>query len=94
MLGLITRGLRAISKAIRSVLRSTNTERRAEDRKPEYRTYRVSAIRDSKTCALCRDKDGTNITISSDDSVETIAKRMKEDIPPFHINCRCTLERV
>jgi hypothetical protein len=94
MLGLITRGLRAISKAIRSVLRSTNTERRAEDRKPEYRTYRVSAIRDLSTCPFCKEKDGTQITISSDDSVETIAKRMKEDIPPFHINCRCTLERV
>jgi SPP1 gp7 family putative phage head morphogenesis protein len=91
MLGLFTRGLRAISRAIRSVLKSTNTEKRSEDEKPEYRTYTVSAIRDSKTCAVCREKDGTSITISSDDSVETIARRLASNVPPFHINCRCTL---
>jgi SPP1 gp7 family putative phage head morphogenesis protein len=94
MLGAIARGIRAIVKAIRNAFRSTNTEKRVEDKKPERRTYRLNAIRDSKTCKICRDKDGTKFVVSSDDSVETIADRMSSIVPPLHINCRCTLERV
>jgi SPP1 gp7 family putative phage head morphogenesis protein len=94
MLAAITRGLRAIARAIRGAFRSTNTEKRAEDRKPEIRTYRLNAIRDSKTCKICRDKDGTTFVVSSDDSVEDIANRMANVVPPLHPRCRCTLERV
>jgi SPP1 gp7 family putative phage head morphogenesis protein len=96
MLGAITRGLSAIAKAAkgigRSVSSATKTKLR-QNEKPDRRRYKVSAIRDSKTCKVCRYNDGTIIVVNSDDSVAAIAKRMKKT-PPFHINCRCTLEKV
>jgi SPP1 gp7 family putative phage head morphogenesis protein len=96
MLGAITRGLSAIANAAKNIGRnissSTKTKLRRKER-PDRRRYKVSAIRDSKTCKVCRSKDGTIIIVNSDDSVATIAKRMKKT-PPFHINCRCTLEKV
>jgi SPP1 gp7 family putative phage head morphogenesis protein len=94
MLAAIARGIRAVAKAIRNAFKSTNTEKRAEEEEPEKRKYKVSAIRDAKTCKVCSDKDGTTFEVSSDDSVGTIAARMSSSVPPFHINCRCTLQRV
>jgi SPP1 gp7 family putative phage head morphogenesis protein len=96
MLGAITRGLSAIAKAAKSIGRSISSAtktRLKQDDKPERRRYKVSAIRDSKTCKLCKRMDGTLIIVNSDDSVEAIAKRMKKT-PPYHPNCRCTLEKV
>jgi SPP1 gp7 family putative phage head morphogenesis protein len=96
MLGAITRGLSAIANAAknigRSISPSTKTKLRQKER-PERRRYKVSAIRDSKTCKVCKRMDGTLIVVNSDDSVEAIAKRNKKT-PPFHVQCRCTLEKV
>jgi SPP1 gp7 family putative phage head morphogenesis protein len=98
MLGAIARGIGAIARGIANIARRiggrTKTRLREQEEKPERRTYRLNAIRDSKTCKLCRDKDGTTFVVSSDDSVEDIAARMSSVVPPIHINCRCTLEKV
>jgi SPP1 gp7 family putative phage head morphogenesis protein len=97
MLGAIARGIGAIARGIANIARRiggrTKTRLREQEEKPERRRYEVSAIRDSKTCKLCKRMDGTTIVVNSDDSVADIAKRMK-NTPPFHVQCRCTLEKV
>lgn len=92
----ITNSLAAIVNAADRITTQIGTETRnrlRNSKTPERRRYKVSAIRDSRTCQLCRYNDGALVIANSEDSVEAIANRM-ENTPPFHTNCRCVLDPV
>ena len=46
--------------------------------------YRIVIENDARTCSLCREKDGT--VYPTERAVIGVT------LPPFHINCRCTVE--
>jgi hypothetical protein len=92
MLGALTRGIGGILGAINKIGSRIKGRATSTTSKPKRRRYKVSAIRDSRTCALCQRMDGTVVIMDATNSAEQIAKIMKDKVPPFHINCRCTLE--
>lgn len=94
MFGGIARGIASLARGISRIVSRVQRGRLDGEDEPTRRRYKVSAVRDSKTCAVCRRKDGTTVTVQSNDSVETIVKRLREQVPPFHPNCRCILEQV
>lgn len=89
-----------LGKALGSVFKTIgNMTKRMQGKEPEgnkgkRRRYEVDAIRDSRTCEVCLRKDGTIVIVDPSDTVDQIATRMKENTPPFHINCRCQLKPI
>jgi SPP1 gp7 family putative phage head morphogenesis protein len=55
-------------------------------RQSGYRYYRVIAENDERLCSVCRENDGNIYLIAQ--------AKTGENIPPFHPNCRCTVEGV
>jgi SPP1 gp7 family putative phage head morphogenesis protein len=54
-------------------------------RRGGYRYYRVIAERDERLCRVCNENDGKVYPIS--EAKEGV------NLPPFHPNCRCSIER-
>jgi SPP1 gp7 family putative phage head morphogenesis protein len=97
MLDAIKAGLKKIKDATKKIINKITKkekEQLKQQEKPVIRKYRILAIRDSRTCKVCKGKDGSIVVISSGDSVETIASRMSSQVPPFHVNCRCQLVQI
>ena len=53
-------------------------------RRSGYRYYRIIAENDSRLCSVCREQDGNIYSV--------LEARAGVNLPPFHPNCRCTVE--
>lgn len=73
----------------------------AELRKDSKATFRVSAIRDSKTCPICKMMDKRRVELPTRNGFVAYGDLKKGSgwgkenlIPPYHPNCRCVLKPV
>lgn len=97
MLGQLLRGLFKLVDRLTRELSKARTEI-VELKKDSKAWYKVSAVRDSKTCNVCKMMDGRKVELPTRNGYVNYGDLQKKSgwgkenlIPPYHPNCRCTL---
>lgn len=100
MLGSLLRGFAKFAGRLLKGL-GNKQNKTASQRKDNKAWFRVDAVRDSKTCPICKTMDKRKVELPTRNGFVSYAKLSrgtgfgKENlIPPYHPNCRCTLKPV